>query len=109
MKFLVTVTPRRDAPIPPGVVADILSAQQEWLNQKAADGTVECDYGFVGGGGCGIVNADSHEEMHALIVGSPAFGIGDYEIRALADRNETIEAGVAALRQAASMMPAPPR
>jgi muconolactone delta-isomerase len=107
MKFLVIVTPRQ-IPMPPNVIAQLLSAQKEWLNERLDDATADAIYGFIGGGGCGIVNADSHEQMHALIVGSPAFPIVDYEVKAIADVNQTIDAGVAALRRAANMMPGPP-
>jgi muconolactone delta-isomerase len=107
MKFLVTVTPRQVAPMPPGAIAEVLSAQRDWLKRKLKDGTLDCAYGFIGGGGVGIANADSIEEMHALLVQSPGFAIGDNEVRPLGDFNETVEAGIAALRQVASMMPGP--
>jgi muconolactone delta-isomerase len=107
MKFLVMVTPR-EVPMPPGVLGDLLTAQKDWLKQRLADGTVESLYGFVGGGGMGIVNVHSHEQMHELLVGSPAFPITDFEITAIGDFEATIDAGIAALRQAASMMPGPP-
>ena len=107
MKFLVAVTPRQVAPMPPGAIAEVLSAQRDWLKQKLEDGTLDCAYGFIGGGGVGIANADSIEEMHALLVQSPGFPIGDNEVRPLGDFNETIEAGIVALRRLASMMPGP--
>jgi muconolactone delta-isomerase len=107
MKFLVTVTPRQVAPMPPGAIAEVLSAQRDWLTQKLEDGTLDCAYGFIGGGGVGIVNADSIEEMHALLVQSPGFPIGDNEVRPLGELNETMEAGIAAVRRVASMMPGP--
>ena len=106
VKFLVSVTPKQFAPIPPNVIAEILSAQRDWLNQKLEDGTLDCAYGLVGGGGVGIANADSAEDMHSLIVGSPGFAIGDYEIRPLGDVNATLGAGIEALQRAASMMAA---
>jgi muconolactone delta-isomerase len=109
MKFLVTVTPTQPAPMPPGAIADILAAQRDWLNQRLGDGTLDCAHAFIGGGGMGIANADSIEEMHALLVGSPAFALGGTEVRPLGDFNETIEAGIGALRRAASMMPGPAR
>ena len=93
--------------MPPGMIADLLAAQKDWLNARIADGTVEVGYGIVGGGGIGVVNVESHEEMHEQLVSSPAFPITDYDVRALADLNTTMEAGIAALRQAASMMPGP--
>jgi hypothetical protein len=77
------------------------------LKQKLEDGTLDCAYGFIGGGGVGVANADSIEEMHALLVQSPGFPIGDNEVRPLGDFNETIEAGIGALRRVASMMPGP--
>jgi muconolactone delta-isomerase len=104
MKFLVTVTPRQ-VPMPPGMIADLLEAQGKWLQERVDDGTVESLHGFVGGGGFGVANAESHEEMHALLVGSPGFPIADFEVRAIGDSSEMLKAGVAALRQAASMMP----
>ena len=91
MKFLVTVTPRQVAPMPPGAIAEVLSAQRDWLTQKLEDGTLDCAYGFIGGGG----------------VQSPGFPIGDNEVRPLGDVNETIEAAIVALRRVASMMPGP--
>jgi muconolactone delta-isomerase len=107
MKFVVIVTPG-DVPMPPGMIADLLAAQKDWLNARIADGTVEVGYAIVGGGGIGVVNVDSHEEMHELLVSSPGFAIANYEVRPLADLDTTMDASIAALRQAASMMPGPP-
>ncbi|HEX3316877.1 MAG TPA: muconolactone Delta-isomerase family protein [Solirubrobacteraceae bacterium] len=107
MKFLVIVTPR-PVPMPPGVIADLLAAQKEWLTEHIANGTLESVYGVVGGGGVGIANIESHERMHELLVSSPGYAIADYEVRAIGDFASNIDAGVASLRQAASMMPGPP-
>ena len=107
MKFLVIVTPRQ-VPLPPGMIADILAAQKEWLKARVADGTVEALYGFVGGGGMGIATVESHEAMNELLVSSPAFPISDYEVTAIGDFETMIDAAIAAARQAASMMPGPP-
>ena len=93
MKFLVTVTPRQVAPMPPGAIADVLSAQRDWLKQKLEDGTLDCAYGFIGGGGVGIANADSIEEMHALLVQSPGFPIGDNKADSSGRRNTSSERG----------------
>jgi muconolactone delta-isomerase len=107
MKFLVIVTPRQ-VPLPPGVIADLLEAQKAWLNEQIANGTLESVHGIVGGAGVGIANVDSHEQMHALLVSSPAFPLADYDVRAIGDFAANIDAGVASLRRAASMMPGPP-
>jgi hypothetical protein len=67
--------------MPPGAIAEVLSAQRDWLKRKLEDGTLDCAYGFIGGGGVGIANADSIEGVHALLVQSPGFAIGDNEVR----------------------------
>jgi hypothetical protein len=64
MKFLVKVTPTHVAPMPPGAIAEVLSAQRDWFKQNLEHGTLDCAYRFIGGGGVGIANADSIEEMH---------------------------------------------
>jgi hypothetical protein len=83
------------------------SARAPWRPPCAPDVAVERAYGFIGGGGVGIANAASIEEMHALLVQSPGFPIGDNEVRPLGELNETMEAGIVALRRVASMMPGP--
>ncbi len=107
MKFLVTVTPRRDAPIPPGAVAGMLSAQRDWLHDRMQDGTIEFAYGFPTGGGCGVVNVDSHEALSELLVRSPGFMISDYQTAALSDIDATMGNAIAALERAAGAMPQP--
>jgi muconolactone delta-isomerase len=107
MKFLIMVTPAQ-VPLPPGIVADLLAAQKDWLNERIADGKIESVYGIAGGGGFGVANVDSHEELHEMLVGSPGFPISEFEVKAIGDLNTTIDAGIAALRRAASMMPRPP-
>ncbi|HEX8855091.1 MAG TPA: hypothetical protein VF752_05770 [Thermoleophilaceae bacterium] len=105
MKFLVVVTPRRDAPIPPPMLAEILKAQREWLQARAADGTFECNYAFPTGGGMAVVNVDSHEGLNELVYDAPAFGIVDLEAKALSDSDASMGNAIAALERAASMMP----
>ncbi|HWW66838.1 MAG TPA: hypothetical protein VNY83_02535 [Solirubrobacterales bacterium] len=105
MKFLITVTPKEVTLLPPNVAAEILSAQRDWLKQKVDDGTLDYAYGFVTGGGCGIANAGSAEEINALILDAPAFAIGNYEVRPLGDVGQTLDAAVRSLERAASMMP----
>ena len=94
--------------MPPGMVADLLAAQKDWLEARLADGTAESVHNFIGGGGVGILNVDSHEQAHALLVESPGYPIGDYEVTPLADFGPSIDVAVGALRRAASMMPSPP-
>jgi muconolactone delta-isomerase len=100
MKFLVTMSRRNGVMIPPEVVADMLLAQREWLQERLDDGTFDCAYTFAqGGGGCGIMNAASGEELGQIAAGSPLFGISDIDVQPLAGIS-MIETSAAALRRA---------
>jgi hypothetical protein len=107
MKFLLIVTPRRDSSIPPAAVAGMLAAQRDWLHDRMTDGTVEAAYSFPAGGGCGIVNVESHEALNQLIVDGPAFMISDYGVHALADLDTSLGNSVAALERVAGAVPQP--
>ncbi|NUR77942.1 MAG: hypothetical protein HOQ28_16850 [Thermoleophilia bacterium] len=86
MKYLV-ITRRRDGvPIPPDVVAGMLLAQRDWIQDNLADGTFDAAYTFAqGGGGVAIVNAESGEDLHRLATGAPLFGLSNMEVQPLAD------------------------
>jgi len=100
MKFLVMTTRRQNAPIPPDKIAQLLNAQREWFEEHVSDGTFDCAYGYPqGGGGVGIVNADTTEELNDLITGSPLFPIADFEIRPLTDVSVALENGAKALER----------
>lgn len=100
MKFLVMTTRRQNAPIPPDAIARILGAQREWFEEHLSDGTFDCVYGYPqGGGGVGIVNAGTTEELNELLTGSPLFPIADFEVRALTDVTVALENGARALER----------
>ena len=107
MKFLVTVTPRQVAPMPPGGDRRGPAAQRDWLTQKLEDGTLDRAYGFIrrwrrGHRECRLDRGDARAARP--IAGLP---IGDNEVRPLGDLNETDGSGIVALRRVASMMPGP--
>jgi hypothetical protein len=105
MKFLVLTTPRPSPTIPPKAAAAALSATREWLGQRRTDGTFECAYGLVTGGGCAIVEVESHEALNKLMLDAPASMISDYEVWALGDADVQLGNAISALERAASMMP----
>ena len=105
MKFLVTVTPRRDAPMPPAAIAGLLTAQRDWLHERIDEGTIEVAYGFTTGGGCGVLKVDSHEQLSDLLMNSPGFPISDFRIDALSDLDNTLGNAIAGLERAAGAMP----
>src|SRR5690242_18556847 len=69
MKFHVTVTPRRPQ-VPPVAVIDQSIA---WIKAKLSDKTADCCYGFIGGGGIAIFNADTSDAMLKLLISYPAY------------------------------------
>jgi hypothetical protein len=108
MKFLVIATPRRDAPVPPQVLAEILKAQRGWLEARAAEGTFECNYAFPTGGGMAVVTVDSHEALNELIYDAPAFAVTDLEVKAINDAGASLGNAIRALERAATMMAGQP-
>jgi hypothetical protein len=78
MKYLVTTTPR---PMPPP--PEVFDAAMQWIEDKVDDGTFDCVYGFLDGGGFSVTNTESHSEAFELMTEYPMFGFVDWEIRPL--------------------------
>lgn len=66
MKFLLIRKPRVGAQPP---TAPTIRAQKEYVLGLVKKGVVDCAYAFVGGGGCSIVNAESHEKLNEMLLG----------------------------------------
>jgi muconolactone delta-isomerase len=102
MKYLVISRRRDGIPVPPDVVAGMLLAQRDWVQEKLDDGTFDCAYTFAqGGGGISIVNAESGEDLHRIATSSPLFGISNVELQPLADVSVLGDAAAALRRVAA--------
>jgi muconolactone delta-isomerase len=102
MKYLVTMR-RREVPVQPDALAGMLLAQRDWLKEQVAAGTFDTAYTFAqAGGGIGIVNADSGEELNSILTSSPLFGVASMEVQPLADIS-TLENAAAGLRRAAGV------
>ena len=90
MKFLVLVKPLPGAPRPENPVA-LLQAGKEWINDRLADGSVDCGYNVIGSkqgmDGVAIGNADSHEALAELVLSFPQYPFFDFEILPLSDLN----------------------
>jgi hypothetical protein len=78
MKYYVSATP---GPMPP--TPEQLDAAIEWLEGKLDDGTFDCVYGFLEGGGFAIGNNDSHREALEVMADYPLFGMVTWEVRPL--------------------------
>jgi muconolactone delta-isomerase len=106
MKFLVTFRRRDGVPIPPDAIAGMLLAQRDWLHDRLAEGSFDCAYTFAqSGGGIGIVEASSEEELTDLLTDAPLFGVAHIELQPLASI-ETLAKAARALRSTAAASPA---
>ena len=82
MKYFISATP---GPMPP--TPEQLDSAIEWL-EKMEDGTFDCTYGYLEGGGFSIANADSHGEALDLMADYPLFGMVTWEVRPLLEFKE---------------------
>lgn len=78
MKYFVSATP---GPMPP--TPEQFDAAFEWLEQKVDDGTFDCIFGFLEGGGFSVANVDSHSDALELMADYPLFGLVTWEVRPL--------------------------
>jgi muconolactone delta-isomerase len=90
MKFFVTAKIRTGA----RVSSRTLEAHNEYLRASLADGSIDCIYAFVGGGGFSISNADSPEQMQERLAQSPLFPFVEWEVHALIDYNRALDGAV---------------
>ena len=84
MKYLITAKPGT-TPIPMEQGAVLLQAGLEWLNAKLADGTLDVTFNIIGGGGIGIGNAETHEEILAMLLEYLLYPFFSWEITPLLD------------------------
>ncbi|MGB3904279.1 MAG: hypothetical protein WBB22_05105 [Anaerolineae bacterium] len=85
MKHLVTGT-RNLVPMEPATAIAVYQAAKQWSNARLADGTLECQYNFADlSGGCGIINADSHEAVLENLLDYPLFPFFDWDVNPLSD------------------------
>lgn len=101
MKYFVAATP---GPMPP--TPEQFDAAIAWLDGKLDDGTFDCVYGFMEGGGFSITNAESHREVLDVMAEYPLFGQVTFEVRALLEFKEGIDTIRAKLAEAQEAMAA---
>lgn len=99
MKYMVSATP---GPMPP--TPEQFDAAFEWLDGKVADGTFDCIYGWLGGGGFSVSNANSHREVLDLMAEYPLFGLVTWEITPLLEFKDGIDTIRAKLVEAQTAM-----
>lgn len=90
MKYMCTARP---GPLPPS--PEQFDAALEWLQAELDDGTLDCLYGFLEGGGVAIANADSHAQALQQMTEYPLYGLVTWEVKpvlAFGEGEETIRA-----------------
>ena len=81
-----------------------LDASLEWLDGKLDDGTFDCVYGYLEGGGFGVANVDSHRDALDSMADYPLFGLVTSEVRPLLEYTEEIDTLRAKLAEAQAAM-----
>jgi hypothetical protein len=94
MKYLITAKPGT-TPIPMEQGAVLLQAGLDWINSKLADGTLDAAFNIIGGGGTGIGNAESHEEILGFLLEYPLYPFFSWEVTPLLDLDESIKKYIA--------------
>lgn len=94
MKYLITAKPGT-TPIPMEQGAFLLQAGLEWLNARLADGGLDTAYNVIGGGGVGIGNAETHEELLGFLLEYPLYPFFSWEITPLLDLDESLKGYIA--------------
>jgi muconolactone delta-isomerase len=100
MRFLVTSTPR--FPVPPEIAPMLLTAMEDWAKRHTASKKIEQTWAFVSGGGGGILNVASHEELSAIMTEMPFTPFSETVIQPLVP----MEVGLNNFRQAMQRMQA---
>lgn len=83
MKYFVSAKP---GPMPP--TPEQFDAAMAWLEGGVDDGTFDCIFGFLEGGGFGVANVGSHREVLELMADYPLFGLVTWEVHPLLDFKE---------------------
>jgi hypothetical protein len=99
MKYFVSAKP---GPMPP--TPEQFDAALSWLESKDNDGTFDCIFGFIEGGGFSVANADSHADVLDLMADYPLFGLVTWDVRPLLEFKEGVDTVRAKLAEAQAAM-----
>ncbi|MCC6382404.1 MAG: hypothetical protein IT304_07830 [Dehalococcoidia bacterium] len=90
MKFLVVT--RATAPLPPEMAQTLVGAMKQWASAHRSSGKMEQIWSFAGmGGGGGVLNVSSHEELDAIMSGFPFGPFSQIDVYPLADLDAGLE------------------
>jgi len=101
MRFLVTSTPKFQ--VPPQLLPTLITAMDEWIKRHTTNKKIEQTWGFVRGGGGGILNVASHEELNLILTEMPFTPFSEMHVEPLIP----VEVGLNNFRQAVARMAQP--
>ena len=99
MKYYVSPTP---GPMPP--TPERFDEAISWVEGKLNDGTFDCVYGFLEGGGFSITNADSHRDLLDLMADYPLFGMVTWDVRPVLEFKDGLDTVRAKLAESQAAM-----
>jgi hypothetical protein len=99
MKYFISATL---GPMPPA--PEQFDASLDWLEGKLNDGTFDCIFGYLEGGGFAVADVDSHSVALELMADYPLFGLATWEVRPLLDFREGTDTVRAKLVEAQAAM-----
>ena len=85
MKYMISATP---GPMPPS--PEQFDASITWIEGKVDDGTFDCVYGYLEGGGFGVANVNSHADALDLMADYPVLVV-NWEVQPLLEFKEGID------------------
>jgi muconolactone delta-isomerase len=97
MKFLVIQKPGPTNP-PQDRIADLVKRVEVYCEDLVKQGRAEQPYLFATGGGFSVVDADSAEELHEILLGNPMALFSDWEVHPVLDMHRGLEKVHAAVR-----------
>ena len=91
MKFLVIGKPARTAQFTAKQRLAMMQASKEWQEAYLKNGTVDCAYAFIDGGGFTISNYDTAEDALKAVINFPANALFEWDVKPLADMIKTYD------------------
>ncbi len=89
MQFLVIA--RQSSSPPPEMFVPLIGAMEAWVAQLRASGKGKATWAFAGtGGGGGVLEVESHEELDAIMSRFPFAPFSTVEIIALSNLDESL-------------------
>lgn len=99
MKVLIIARP---GAMPPP--ADTIRAAREWIDEKLDDGTFECVYSFIEGGGFSVGEVESLEHLTDLMAEYPMGPFVQWEVHPLTELDAGFDRALAMVERVAAQM-----